>query len=558
MKHAVKIGLAALLLFSIASSAQTPDWLWARNGGGTDSEAFGRTIAADANGNIYVTGNFGGSGATFGTLALTSTGGNDIFIVKYDRNGNVVWAKSVGGSGNDTGNGIVIDSDGNVYVTGLFSSNGITFDTVQLTSAGGNDIFIAKFNTNGDVLWAKGAGGTGADVSYSIVVDNSNNAYITGYFSNTATFGSIELTSAGSSDVFVVKYDTNGNIVWAKRAGGSSGDTANCITINASSIYLTGFFMGNTSIFGEDTLSSVGNSDVFIVKYNTNGDAIWAKSAGGSGGEIGYYINTDADGNLYIVGNLGSGGATFSSVQLTSAGGNDIFVAKYNASGDVIWAKSAGGTGNDYGYNVAVKNKNIYVSGYFNDVATFGSFQLTTNGGNDVFISKYDENGNVILARSVGGTGTDDGWGIALDDKENIYVGGRFGSSSISFGSYTLTNSNSATTGTSYDVFVAKFGLIVSVERNEEVPSVFQLLQNYPNPFNPSTTISFTVVKREFATLKVYNILGQEIATLFNGIAEPGKNYKLNFYADNLSSGIFMVQLISGGNVQMKKIILMK
>jgi len=191
-----------LVLCSIALFAQNGDWLWAKQAGGASNDE-SYNIAVDANGNSYVTGNFTGS-ATFGSTTLTSSGYNDIFVAKLDINGNWLWAKQAGGTGWDYGFVIAVDDNGNSYVTGYFSGS-VTFGTTTLTSSGYEDIFVAKLDRNGNWLWAKKAGGTSDDIGYGIAVDANGNSYVTGYFEESATFGTTTLMSSGSRDIFVAK-----------------------------------------------------------------------------------------------------------------------------------------------------------------------------------------------------------------------------------------------------------------------------------------------------------------------------------------------------------------
>jgi hypothetical protein len=247
-----------------------------------------RGIATDENGNSYVTGFFQGS-ATFGSTVLTSSGGRDMFIAKYDAVGKVVWAQKGGGIGDDNGYGIAVDGSGNSYVTGTFGILGLsgingpsaTFGTTTLTRSGSFDIFIAKYDAAGNAVWAKNAGGTSSDQGFDIAIDGSGNPYITGLFQSRATFGSTILTASGSSDIFIAKYDVAGNAVWAQNAGGTSLDQGFDIAIDGSGYsYLTGWFEGSAT-FGSTTLTSSGSSVIFIAKYDAEGNAVWAQKAGG-------------------------------------------------------------------------------------------------------------------------------------------------------------------------------------------------------------------------------------------------------------------------------------
>ena len=312
--------------------------LWAKSAGGSGYDE-GQSISVDASGNSYITGFFTSPTITFGTTTLINkdslNGSADIFIAKYDASGNVLWAKSAGG--NDIGQSIAVDASGNSYITGYFLSHTITFGTITLTNNGGYDIFIAKYDASGNVVWAKSAGGSGYDEGYSISLDTSGNSYITGYFSSpTITFGAttlINYDSTGYEDIFIAKYDASGNVIWAKSAGGNSDDWGQSICTDVSgNSYITGWFNSPTITFGATTLinDSTGYEDIFIAKYDASGNVIWAKSAGGSDSYLVESANicVDANGNSYITGCFNSPTITFGTTTLTNNSNGNIFIAK--------------------------------------------------------------------------------------------------------------------------------------------------------------------------------------------------------------------------------------
>ena len=381
------LSLCFILPMSPALRAQ--DLAWAKRAGGTGFDE-GRGIAVDGSGNSYVTGNFVGS-ATFGPgesneTTLTSAGGEDIFVAKYGASSDLVWAKRAGDTSFDGGQGIAVDGSGNSYVTGNFE-DAATFgpgesNETTLTSAGFGDIFVAKYDASGDLVWAKRAGGTSDDQGIGIALDGSGNSYATGLFQGSATFGpgeTNETTLTGVFDIFVAKYDVSGDLVWARRAGANFGVG---IAVDGSGhSYVTGFFVGSAT-FGagetnETTLTGTGSFDIFVAKYDASGELVWAKRAGGTSDDGGVGIALDGAAHSYVTGQF-VGSATFgpgetNETTLTSAGSDDIFVAKYDASGDLVWAKRAGGTGFDEGRGIAVDGSgNSYVTGRFNDLATFG------------------------------------------------------------------------------------------------------------------------------------------------------------------------------------------
>ncbi|PKP45079.1 MAG: hypothetical protein CVT94_19010 [Bacteroidetes bacterium HGW-Bacteroidetes-11] len=258
------------------------NFLWARSFGGSSSDQ-GLSITLDASGNVYTTGFFQWTvdfdpGA--GTADLTSVRGSDVFVQKLDASGNFLWAKSFGGYSDDYGYSIAVDASENVYTTGYFERT-VDFDpgvgTANLTSVGARDVFVQKLDVSGNFLWAKSFGGSSYDIGHSIKVDASGNVYTTGYFERTVDFdpgaGTANLTSAGSTDVFVQKLDTSGNFLWAKSFGDWFDDYGYSIAVDASgNVYTTGFFKLEVDFdpgAGTANLTSVGDADVFIQKLGS-------------------------------------------------------------------------------------------------------------------------------------------------------------------------------------------------------------------------------------------------------------------------------------------------
>jgi len=268
----------------------------------------------------------------FGSTELTSSGSNDMFIVKYDASGNVLWANKGGGINPDGGNGIAVDAGGNSYVTGMFQGSA-TFGSTVLTSSGSTDAFIVKYDASGNMLWAQKGGGTSADRGESIAVDTSGNSYITGAFYDSVTFGSTVLTNSGIGDVFIVKYDALGNVLWAKKGGGANNDAGLGIAVDASgNSYVAGYFSVSAT-FDSTALTSSGTMDVFVVKYDASGNVLWAKKGGGTSDDLASGIDVDAGGNSYVTGVFYGSAATFGSTVLMGSGNADAFIVKYDALG---------------------------------------------------------------------------------------------------------------------------------------------------------------------------------------------------------------------------------
>ena len=457
MKTRIILVLVLLLIFNVVLIAQAPDWQWATQAGGTGWDR-GYAITTDATENCYVTGYFKVT-ATFGDITLTSSGDDDIFVAKMDTDGNWLWATKAGGNSEDVGYGITIDADGNSYVTGMFEGTA-TFGSYSLTSNGSSDIFVAKMDTAGNWQWATRAGGSSWDEVNGITIDDAGNTYVTGSFYQTATFGSYSLTSSGDHDIFVAKMDADGNWQWATKAGGTNADEGRSITIDdAGNCFVTGNFSG-TATFGSNSLTSNGSGDIFVAKMDTAGNWQWATQAVGTDYEQGNGITIDDAGNSYVTGRFYET-ASFGSYSLTSSGSSDIFVAKMDSNGNWQWATRAGGNSYDGGDGITTDDAgNSYVTGYFVDTATFGSYSLISSGLYDIFVAKMDTDGNWQWANRAGGNSEDVGYGITIDADGNSYVTGIF-MDTATFGSNSLTSSGSY----GYpDIFVAKLNNNISYD----------------------------------------------------------------------------------------------
>jgi hypothetical protein len=509
MKKICTLLTIGMVLLGAGAKAQAPNWAWAKKAGGSGNDV-SNGVCVDASGNSYVTGYFVSSSISFGTTTLSNGGGLDYFLTKYDVAGNVLWAKGATGVSNDAGVKISLDASGNVYVMGNTNSHTLTFGTITLTLHGYDDTFIVKYDTNGNVLWAKIAGGTGNDIGQGLSVDGSGNAYICGYFaSSSMSFGSITITNAGGNDVFLAKYDPSGNVLWAKSVGGTGDDSANGVGTDASgNVFITGSFLSSSISFGTTSFTNGGGIDMFTAKYDGSGNVLWAKSATGVSNDVGYDIKADASGNAIVIGTFNSSSLTFGSFPLTLKGYDDIFLVKYDPSGTVLWAKSAGGTGNDIGVSVAVDQiGNAYLTGYFASPSlSFGSTVLTNSASTyAMYVAEYDPLGTVIWAKGSVSTGDDRGNCIAVDANGNSCVAGSFTTSSLAFGTTNLANAG----GT--DMYVAKlYSNNLGIQEGSK-SSVTMLV--YPNPSNGVFELLVKGLPDSFsgARLAIVDMLGREV-----------------------------------------------
>lgn len=369
---------------------------WVRKAGGASTDS-GTDITLDADGNVYTTGYFYGNtlfqSSNNSSFIVNSLGSGDGFIAKYSNSGTLQWVKQAGNSSGATyGSSIKVGSDGYIYYTGAFLGSTRFGDYTYLYSSGSYDGFVAKYNYNGGLQWARQIGGTGSDYSWSLALDATDNVYITGHITGTANFGSTSITSAGDKDIFIAKYNSGGTLQWAQRAGGTGADDGKGIAINSSSgdIYVAGEFSGTAS-FGTINVTSAGYSDVSIAKYNADGAVQWVQKVGGTNIEITRHIAVNAGGDIYLSGAFG-GSLTIGTKTMSAAGSYDVFVAKYNSSGVFQWAEQAGGLGAEYGYGLTLSPDHyVYTIGYFQNSGNFGTTVLTSAGNYDVFIMKLPQ-----------------------------------------------------------------------------------------------------------------------------------------------------------------------
>lgn len=381
---------------------------------------------------------------------------------------------SIGGIGQDVGESITTDVWGNFFVAGKFQGT-VDFDpgpnTANLTSNYSgktptmtSDGFIAKYAPDGTFLWARRFGGTGDyDQALSVVTDPAGNAYLAGSFQGTSRITGIDagniayshsilIDSGGSkggvsskSAALVVKFNPGGAVAWAKQFGGEATATDIAVHTDSSnsvdSVYIVGDFL-NTVDFNPDpiatrNLTAAGVIDNFVVKLNGTGVFDWAMKVGSTGWDYSAGIDVGSDGSSYITGRF-EGTAQFGPYALTSNGGqSDGYIAKVNPTGNVLWAKNVGGTDYDMGGDIRVNGGSLYVTGFFTTTATggatIGGINLPGIGGRDIFISKLNvTDGAVQWANQLGGTGTDSGSRLFIDENEDIYLAGYF-SESVDF-----------------------------------------------------------------------------------------------------------------------------
>jgi fibronectin type 3 domain-containing protein len=444
---------------SATTSAASSGALWSKRFGSTADDR-GQTVAVDGQGRVAVTGSFYGS-TNFGGGNIASklccggaTSTMDIFVSQYAPSGAYLWSRVIGSDSDEAGKGVASDPSGNVALTGYQGSYSVDYGGGPQYNHGGNDIFFAKYSSAGSWVWSKTIGGTGYEQGNAVATDGSGNIFATGYIGTAAAgvdFGGGPIFSAGLYDVFLVKYTAAGQHVWSKRFGGSGNDTGMAISTDSTgNVIVVGSFEGSAA-FGGSSFSSSGLRDIFVAKYSPTGTHLWSKKFGGSGDDVDYGVAVNSTGDVFLSGKF-QGTVNFGGTNLTSAGADDIFLAKLSgATGAHVWSKRMGAASGDASIGVDVDGSgNVVMTGYFTGSVNFGGALLTATGL-DVFVAKYSTAGAHIWSKRFGGFDTQIPNGVAVGPGGEAIVTGYF-ASTIDFGSGALTSQGS------YDAFLTNIG----------------------------------------------------------------------------------------------------
>jgi gliding motility-associated-like protein len=464
-----------LVFYVNFSFGQAFDWSYKIGGSSND---MGRRIISDSANNFYVLGFYSGTVVldSAGTpINMTGFGGTDIFLIKYNCNKIFQWKVKVGGSGNESANfnqcGIELGSNGDIYVIDQFegtanfvSSNG----SVQTKSSQGSwDVFTMKLSNSGIIQWVVTASSNGWEESGEVAVDKDGNVCVTGFFSNTCTFNSSSgpsqtLSSAGSTDAFVAKYNSLGVLQFAIRAGSTSQEAPSDIQVDSNgNIYTCGNFAccsANSATFGSTVLNNQGSWGGYIAKVSPTGNWLWANGMGGTGSEsFQKIIFNNSQTHMFAFGHAQgtstiSSQAPGSSITVTSFGGHDAVVVGLDLNGSMQWAKHLGGSGDDYsgGVSIGTDGNPIFVGSYQGN-ANFDGITSTSPGTSSLFVSKFTSNGNIIYLKKAGASGSVVyGNDVHTSPSGVTYVTGSF-TNTVNFLFNSLTSSGSS------DGFIAKF-----------------------------------------------------------------------------------------------------
>ncbi len=434
--------ITASLLFT-AANAQS--YQWGMHYGGVGEDVV-RAMTTDAAGNVYSVGYYTDNsdfdpGA--GTTELVSNGFFDIYVQKLDTDGGLVWVKGIGGIMFDYATGVDADEAGNVYITGVYQET-VDFDpgagTFDLTSTGGEEVFILKLDVNGDFVWARSIGSPAYEEPTAVSVDGSGNVYVTGYFETPIdadpSEAEVTLTTNGAQDVFLVKLDQNGDLIWAFNVGGSEQDLALSMdAIATGGVVLAGHF--NQTVDFDPGVSieertSNGQADAYVLRIGADGEFISVATFGGPQDVTAWGVDVDAAGDAFASGSF-IGSITAADTTIAGNGPEDAFVVKVISNGDVQWLKAIQGADFQNAYDVhATSEGDVVIAGYFaatTDLDPSENELLVTVGSGEPFDAFYvllDNDGGFISAGQFGGSNFLEHHGVSADANGNFYLAAGF------------------------------------------------------------------------------------------------------------------------------------
>jgi hypothetical protein len=422
---------------------------WSMRLGGPQAD-IGTAVATDKAGDVVVVGTCQGT-ATVGGTPFTSAGEIDFFVAKYDNGGYVSWVRPFGGTGNDAATSVALDDNGNVYVAGA-SDGALTLGGSSFGQGSATGAFMLMLDPFGNVTGAAAYGGGAYGTTVGIAVASDGSIGLCGSYTGQINLGGGPLTAAqGTYAGFVALFDSTNTLTYAQPLGTSATATAQAVSFGASDgLAVVGTFTG-TGQFGSATLTSAGDSDVFVSTFDGMGNSLTSHSFGGPGQDDGLATVFDSSGNLLVVGDF-SDTVDFGQGPVTSQGSLDAFVMKLSAAGTSTWSQTFGGPSVDSAESVAVDAAGEpLVSGEFEETMTVGTATYTSAGDKDIFLEKLGSSGSMVWGKRFGSLEADEGIGAGFDAQGNALVTGYF-RTQVDFGTGMQTSAGDD------DVFVAAYG----------------------------------------------------------------------------------------------------
>jgi hypothetical protein len=531
------------LLISYHLDAQ--NLFWSNQIGGTGDDG-AKSGCCDKEGNFYIAGHFKSLECYFQKDTLVRHGIDDLFLAKYDPSGNELWVRRLGGWNSYTNEYIRVYYDkvtDHIFLTGGFSGE-IDFGSYVLSSGGGNDVFLVKYDLEGQCVWAVSGGGTGDDLSNIITFDNLGNIFMTGTTTDTANFGTNIIPAGG----FIAKFDPEGNCKWAKNKFAWISYFDSKIRIGGIKVYNSDIYLGG-SVSVRDTVridtiltGGTGMLRSLVICLDSNGTAKWVKEGFSKITESLSDIAIDNSGNIYQTGSFHDS-IVFGGNVIKAPGSHEMFLVKYDKTGRFLWARNSQSNGAyTEGLGLTLNNDgNVFTTGSYTGNTYFGDFYIHSNGLDCMFLAGYDSLGKCLgVYHFFNGYGT----GLTHDSDGNLFL------SALLSGSATLGSKTYNTYG-GYDLIIAKCSEITGIEEPEKDLSNRLLIYANPTTGKCNITIPDEFLNEKKLTLQVFDSQGRLVQQAPVEITD-GK-IRLNIEAQ--AKGTYTVILSNGKKSYSGKII---
>ncbi len=544
--------IASILICNLEAVAQAPTYSWAKGSINGSGVVYDAVTTDNVNHFIYAAGSFGSGAINLGTGNLMNanpgSGTNDIFVAKYDESGNLIWAKTFGGLDDDNASGVAVDNNGNLFVSGFYSSPTLSLGSTTLTDTSAGSVyysFLAKLDASGNVIWAQ-AGLSGMNLqAFAVTTDHFGNAYTTGMFLVHATFGTHQISSP-LGGMFVAKYDASGNVSWVNNSmvtGSGNGGLAigNAISLDGSGNCIVAGSYTDTCVFGATVVpqSNTAYYDRFVCKLDPQGNFVWAKGSGvWQGPDENQGVGCDADGNILL-----SGYVSLPTVSPNnSAYCNAFFTEKLDASGNQVWMHAGDSSATGLFHRLVCNpDGSFYAALSISDTARFGTHVINPvfpfGIGLYVVVIKYDGSGNVLWVKAITPATllptSANLEALAMDDLGNLFVSGGL-KDTCYFDSHALFGDF-----TNNDFYLAKLGN--NLPNDAATVTAADGIVIYPNPSTGSFHF-FLPSSCSQATLYFYDLQGRCLQSV-----PAGNRSELSWDGDQLPAGTYFCRIVDAG-----------
>lgn len=510
-------------------------------------------VAVDGSGNLLVAGTFD-DWIDLGEGTVNSLGQKDSFLAKFDSDGALLWAKYIRAADDQVINDVAVGMSDVIYLLGTFHNEDIDLGGGVLTNQGNADVFVAAYSASGTHVWSIAAGADGSQYGGSLASNAVGDVVATGVFQGDMDFGEGPLETYGSLDVFVAKFNDAGVHVWSHSYGGPASQIPLDVAIDEFGVVVTGLFYGSIDL-GEGIVESNGNSDLFVLHLTPSGMYSWSLTSGSAGFQESYSLANCEGGDVLVAGWFDQG-FDFGPFPLTTSGSYDIFLAKVDATGTPLWAQAfPGSAGADAARALTLDAAgNIVLAGYVRGPVDFGGGPVAWDSASDAFVAQFDADGTHLDSESFGGGNEQLGLDVGVDSIGNIILTGTV-ADSIDFGGGPLVSTGIR------DIFIAEFGLAPSSVDGTPVLDAGSLfrLRSEPNPIVDRTTIRFHIPRTGPASLGVFDVSARRVATLFEGSLVPGEHSITWDGTDDghrpVPAGVYVLRLESQGAAASSRIL---